>query len=807
MPLVFYRSVSAGWRVGFAASLDGANVRVCDGPVEETVSSLDVYIPQLSDAEGDAQLLLHMSNHPSIFLQKTNAALMVPTPLVGLPPVVELLRYRAANDKFLTDIGDNFSVLLDEGSFSGSELSGCDSALKAALTWKGLHKRQVVVSCGNTPPGLCGALLDTCCTLFEATPVQRSMIEAGMHLLAAFTTTAGRRQMCYLQAHVCVGEGAQEELQGIRLECNHLFVSGIGESNDFNIFAYILYGLNEQEREQLYINHNQRRFVCQSSVEDIGLIASRQEEYITFMRATETLGFSVATLQAVFRQLAAIVHLTEIEFDADGTLSSISALKNVACLLQLDLHGCLSVFSTREVCVTAARLLYRALVATLIKKANTALHFSGEATPPPPSITMLVMPSLPPAESDALENIVCTTMYEDVLQAFLRSSDHEVIQWQRAGICVPESLQELFTPMDNYGLLKVLYGLGGVLSVARSAQMEEEIEPALANCTKSAYARLNASTLVLAFEHSFGVRHYQFPRTKHHAAELKSVYHADFNPVRTFLIENADVETQEILHFLVQTENCVAENIVAEELLHVRPLLNVLQDNTNMFWWLGSIQLGVAFNGNFIERQLCELPLRPALALRRQLHHHYVACQAGFIVSAFRVLLPPANAGDTERCHAAVAILDACGATYHVTPEKGFLVASNSLVEMHRKMKENIERDATLVQAFARTRSRCITLQRRVAAWTDLLRDIDLQRKRVVEEEQYRFQNCDLHLAQLLDLMEGENAARSTVKEKCWGEYMSLQHSFQEQMEALLVHVVLSSVRKEEKRLNSARQR
>ncbi|ESL11789.1 hypothetical protein TRSC58_00453 [Trypanosoma rangeli SC58] len=807
MPFVFYRSVSAGWRVGFAASLDGANVRVCDGPVEETVSSLDIYIPQLSDAEGDAQLLFHMTEHPSIFLQETNAALMLPTPLVGLPPVVELLSYRAANDKFLTGIGDNFSLLLDEGGFSGSKLSGCDIALKAALTWKSLHKRQVVVLCGNAPPDLCGALLDTCCTLFEATPVQRSTIKAGMHLLSAFTTTTGQRQMCYLQAHLCVGEGAREELQGIRLECNHLFVSGIGESNGLKIFTYILCGLNEHERERLYINHSQRRFACQSSVEDTAPIACMQEEYFAFMRATETLGLSGATLQAIFRQLAAIVHLTEMKFDADGTLSNISALENVACLLQLDLHGCLSVFSTREVCVTAAQLLYRALVATLIKKVNAALHFSGETTRSLPSITVIVMPPLPPAESDALENIVRTTMYEDVLQAFLRSSDHEVTQWQRAGLCVPGSLQELFAPMDNYGLLKVLYGLGGVLSVARSAQKEEEIEPALASCTKSAYARLNASTLVLTFEHSFGVRHYQFPRTTHHAAELKSVYHADFNPVRTFLIENSDVETQEILHFLAQTENGVAENIVAEEVLHVRPLLQVLQDNTNMFWWLGSIQRGVAFNGKFIERQLRELPLRPALALRRHLHHHYIACQAGFIVSAFRVLSPSANASDTEKYCVAVAILDACGATYHVTPEEGFLVTSNSLVEMHRRMKEKIEQHATLVQAFARTCSRCITLQRRVAAWTDLLRDIDLQRKRVVEEEQYRFKNCDLHLAQLLDLMEGENAARSTVKEECWGEYMLLQHSFQEQMEALLVHMVLSSIRKEEKRLSSARQR
>ncbi|RNF25143.1 uncharacterized protein Tco025E_02291 [Trypanosoma conorhini] len=530
MPFVFYRSVSAGWRVGVAASLDGLHVLVRDGPVEETVSASDIYVPQLSEAEGDAQLLLHMPDHPSIFLQKRNAALMSPTPLVGLPPVVDLLRYRAANDEFLTDIGDNFSLLLGEGGFTGGGTSDCEIALKAALAWKVSHKRQVVVSSGHALPSLSGALLDTCCTLFEATPLQRSMVAAGVRVISAFTSTVGRRHMCYLQAHVCVKEEAAEELQCVCLECNHLFVTGIGGPNDFNfkIFSYILYGLTEQGRERLYINHRQRSFVCQSSIEDAALIARLQEEYVAFTRATEALGLSGATLQAVLRQVAAIVHLTEVEFYADGTPSNLPALKSVASLLELDFEECLSTFSSREVCVTAARLLYRAVVVTLVKKVNAALRFAGKATRPPPSITLLVMPPLPPAGSDSLENIVLATMYEEVLQAFLRTSDHEVVQWQRAGLCAPGKLQELFAPMDNYGLLKLLYGLGGVLSLARSARGEETVKPALASCAKSAHARLNASTLMLTLDHSFGTRQYQFPRATDDAAPLKSVYHADF---------------------------------------------------------------------------------------------------------------------------------------------------------------------------------------------------------------------------------------------------------------------------------------
>ncbi|RNF25142.1 uncharacterized protein Tco025E_02290 [Trypanosoma conorhini] len=170
------------------------------------------------------------------------------------------------------------------------------------------------------------------------------------------------------------------------------------------------------------------------------------------------------------------------------------------------------------------------------------------------------------------------------------------------------------------------------------------------------------------------------------------------------------------------------------------------------------------------------------------------------------MLLPTAKASVTEKQPVVDAMLDACGATYHVTPAGGFLVAANSLVEMHRIMQETAERHATLIQAFARTLSCCTTLQRRISVWADLLRDIDSRRKRVAEEERHRFQNRGLHLAQLLDLMEDENTARSAVKEECWGEYMALQHSFQEQMEVLLVQVVVSSVCKREKQLHLTRQ-
>ncbi|KAF8294935.1 hypothetical protein TcYC6_0098090 [Trypanosoma cruzi] len=805
MPVVFYRSVSDGWRVGVAASLDGANIIVRDGPMEETVSSLDIFNPQASDAGSDAQLLLHMSDQPSVFLHTKNAALMSPTPLVGLPPFIELIRYRAANDEFLTSVGDNFFVLLGEGSFTGSNPSGRDIALKAALAWKGSQKHQVVVSCGHALPSLCGYFLDTCCALFEVTPVRRSMIAAGMNVISAFTSTIGRKHLCYLQAQLCIKGASHHQLQDVRFECNHLLVSGIGDTNEFNfkIFSYILYGLSDEERERLYINQKQRSFVCQTSILDTTLVARLQEEYVSFTRATETLGLSSSTLQAIFRQVAAVVHLTEMEFYADGTLSNLSALRGLARLFQLDVEECITIFSSRAVCVAAARLIYRGVVVKLVKKLNAALQFSGESKPLPPSITLVAVPPPPPAESVDLENISLATMYEEMTQAFLCSSDHEVMLWQRAGVRVPEKLQEIFNPLDNYGLLKVLYGLGGVLSVARTLQGEEKMRLALTNCAKSAHVKLNATTLMLTIEHSFGARQYQFPRTTDQLTKLKSVYHAEFTDVRTFLLENADVETQETLHLLAQTENGTAEHVVGEEMLHVKPLLDVMRDDKNMFWWIGGVQLGAGFNGDSVEKQLRETPLRCALELRRQMPHLYITCQVGFIASTFRMLLPPANTHATENCKVAEAILCAAGATYHVTPE-GFLVAAGSLVEMHMKVKEHIHRHVTLIQAFARTLFCGNKLKKRAGAWGDLLQKIDLQRKKVTGDEKYRFQNRRLHHVQLLDLMEEENTARSRISEECWGKYISLQHSFQEQMEILLVQVVASSIHKEEKHLHLA---
>ncbi|KAH9579952.1 hypothetical protein LSM04_004763 [Trypanosoma melophagium] len=141
-----------------------------------------------------------------------------------------------------------------------------------------------------------------------------------------------------------------------------------------------------------------------------------------------------------------------------------------------------------------------------LKNVNSALNFYSGEKPTPSSIAILAIPPLPPVSSNDLENIVLAAIYEDIQQAFLRSSDREVIQWQRTGLCTPPQLQPVIDSLDNYSLLKVLYGLGGVLSVAQSVRNPETIKVALTGCAKHARVKFHPSTLLLSIEHSFVFR-------------------------------------------------------------------------------------------------------------------------------------------------------------------------------------------------------------------------------------------------------------------------------------------------------------
>ncbi|KEG14883.1 hypothetical protein DQ04_00271170 [Trypanosoma grayi] len=800
MVVVFYRSVSDGWRVGVAESLDGVEVRVRDGMAEETVPSSDIYIPEFSPAEGDVQLLFRMDDAPSEFLQKKNAALMSPSPLVGLPPLIELLRYRVANDELSTNIGDNFSILLGEGSLLDIHPPGYDMALKAVLAWRGSQQQQVVVSCGHAQSNLFDDLVCSCCLLLDASPVQLRVIDAGMKVISAFTTTIGKRQMSYLQAHVCAEEVKHESVKGVRVDCDHLCTSRIGEPNDLNfkVFSYILYGFSDEEKERLYINRKQEDFVCQSNIRDVNLIAQLRSEYATFTEALEVLGISFTTQLALFGRIAAIMHLTEIEFYDDGSLSNLPALKNVARLLQMDFQESLRIFTSRDVCVAAAQLLYQATVAFVIRKVNSVMNFADSSSLPPPSVTVLFIPPLSPVASDDLQNIVVACVYEDLVQSFLRVSDQEVVRWQRSGIRVPENMQAVLDSLDNYSLLKVLYGLGGILSVAQTTQPVEQIKVALTSCAKHAKVKFNASTLVLIVEHSFGTRQYQFPRSAEQLVRLKTVHHADYEALRAFLIENADVDTQEALHLLLQSDKETAEHVITQEMQHVRSLLDVLKDETKVFWWIGSVDLGADYRGDYVEAQIREIPLRCAVQLRRHLPEHYITCRPNFISTAFKPLLPRATSSRSDVREVAEAILSHCGAQYYVAPEY-FLLSGETLGELYLRLKKQLQRHAMCIQAFARVQLCAYTLRWRVAAWADVIQNIERQRHRIVEERRYRSHNNSMHNMQFLDLVESENTARTTIKEECWSERAEMQREFQADIESTLVQLVASSIRREDK--------
>ncbi|KAH9580062.1 hypothetical protein LSM04_007268 [Trypanosoma melophagium] len=206
-----------------------------------------------------------MEQYPLQFLRLCDAARMSPSPLVGLPPIVELLRHRSA-----TCIGDNFTLML-------------------------------------------------------------------MNVISAFTCTVGQQQKSYLQVHLSAdGREREETLKRVQIDCDHLFTSGIGNSNkmNFRVFSYILYGFSGEGKERFFINRNQNDFLSQSSIQDVNLIARLREEYIDFTNAMEVLVISFASQLELCTRMTAIVHLTEIEFYEDGFSSNLPALKNVARLIQ-----------------------------------------------------------------------------------------------------------------------------------------------------------------------------------------------------------------------------------------------------------------------------------------------------------------------------------------------------------------------------------------------------------------------------------------------------------------------------------------
>lgn len=840
MSRVFYRSSTDGWRIGVAEVGNTNKVLVVDDRihVQETCRMSDIYVPTVS-GKGHAPEtnLLEIERHPQEFLDKTDAALMEPTPLVALPAVIELLRQRWAAQRPFVSIGDNVDVLLHHRLAqmeSALDTSPLPTAIaKVVASFRASASPQMLVGSGRIHEGFAAAAAELMLKDVRASPLLISRVTAALQVITAFTTTiSGKKPVVQ---RVAIDFGSQQDQSDGRgapssvtidhqlLDLSHFSATSGGCEDNFRIFAMLIYAFNHEEKERVYINRKQTDFSTQRVVKSLDAIGDIRRWYVDFGKAMDTLGIEFPYRLSLLSRVAVALHLQEIDFFEDGSPSNLTALKAVARLLQVDFNAATRVFVNKDQCIAAAKWIYESTVVALVDKINVALGtcFVGNAASSggeessagkvSPGITILSVP--PPPEPELASAVLqpyhlsLSSLYEDLAQCLFRTTELESIAWQRAGLIAPDALQAILDSADNYSILKLLKGKGGVLqcaqlstAVAYGEHEHESAAPArsiIESLTKAKLLHCLPSELKVTVPHTFGARTYQFcnPPTSV-GPSLDTIYVDRYQTVRDFLFTQSDVDTQEVLHLLDQRRERHTNRLGADA-ASMQSVMDQLQSEVSAFWWVRGVELEAGFQGDVVEEQLRMNALLPIIKLRQLFPKRYVVCNPSFVIGTFKKLLPADKSG-LEPLQQAETILSLTRTNYLVTPELKFLIEGRMLVQLDNYYKGHLSSCATVIQAFARLHTTGKLIRARFLSWREAVSELESQRDHVVTKHRAYVENTELHKLQRYELVEQEATHRVVLRDQYWVEWVALQTSAQQEMQSILQKLVARSIRKEE---------
>lgn len=583
-------------------------------------------------------------------------------------------------------------------------------------------------------------------------------------------------------------------------EVQLLDLSNLVELNDgtnYAVFGCHIHGLSPDERERCVFPKGDLDFRVQPNNLDVAHIDDLRLQYLSYRRSLDVLGLDMSAQMAVSARVSAVTQLLQARFDDDGNVLNVLTIKNAARALQTDFTALSRLLTSENSCRVAAELIYLATVQGVQRRINICLNPSG-LPPTAAGIAINVLPSMH-AVGHGFRSFLLHTLQEDLLQSFFRVSESEIVQWQRSGFAVSERLQFVFDPCDNFELLKLIRGQGGLLSSIRLDRTERTA--ALLRIAQQKSCSFDPVSQRLTVVHSSGERAVYDVEGTEEARRMNTTAFSPPNlPLKDFLLQNTDPDTQEAI--LLAEQSGVHRSKSDAELAQCRTLLQLLSaDEAASAWWvkvLATSPTGV-FEGDVIETQLQRNHIFPATVLRKLLPRRFIPCSPEFIVSEFKGLIPPSFKQGVAARAAAEAVLNRSH-VYYLVSKNSFLIEANAVTALYGELDAFQTRHVSVIQAFARGLGAELKLRRRVTAWQEAMGVSMANIVAASESYRHRLENEHSFKQSILDQQEKEQVERAVIREQCWVEWVALQTDMQITLDDMIQKAVVENLNTEDRK-------
>ena len=812
----------------------------------------------LLPAPKDESQLLHMENHKQYWTRE-DVTDMDPSP-TELPPLVAALRVRFQHQVDTTFLGDNFAVNLRKGSFSPTVGmgSGAGLAARAVAALKSSKDRnpQLITAFGDGTFAICSDAALTAAKLLGATDAEIQRLRAAHTILQVFTHGVNGNQRVLRRVTICrkkhpserkssrksndsrsPSPTAENKSQQDNSETRsngrtpppqqqqngapqvHEAVYGCSQfdysffdtqhvvecpESNYLMLAFCVYAFDNEEKERCYIPKRTKNWLAVNEITDPDVLAMLRERYFAFTKAMDLIGFEVSVLLTICARVAAVLHLLNIEFDEDGAPLTMTSLKNAARLIQTDFNSLSKILVNKETCQEAAKLLYYSTFHYLLRKVNELLNpkgIDGE-----PLVTVLGLPQAirnGPKVTPTLRSLMANTMYEDVFQAFYRTSDLEMVQWQEQGFVASSDLQFVFDHVDNYPVLKALKAKGGALKIFLSDPEGKDLNAlseALRVLGRYKVCAFDEANYTLTIKHSFGPVTYQLPKTEADWKALRSVFHDDFTELRSYLVQSCDVETQEALCLVEQEdEDRRKPNVFLQLWVDLnRTFFDLITDQRQTTWWASVIHCPDSkFSGEHVAKGLTDGLAHAALELRALMPSRFIPVEFSHVSTEFKSLLPSsyvkASDPDTDHRLRAEAIC-VVTQTPHVVGKTALLLQASAIARLHAKQREHLDKAATKVQGCLRGIGAAAAVNRRITRWTSAVARIEEEQEEIEQLHKWRAEHAERHHVQRLMLQEEEHRARVALRDTYWVEWVALETERETQLENLIQCAIAAAI-------------
>lgn len=834
----------------------------------ETCRVSDVFVPADPKSEtGKPMAGVHpffrMQEFPEAFELQHDAALMPYSPLAALPSIIQLLRHRASKRLTTTVFGGNVALEIREPPLLAAvglpsttiphHMNGASVEERFAegitTAWSASSKPQVVHHVGHLHPMATVELASRILQRLPGGSDFQPRCEAALRLLSLFTVTLSGDEHAVTSLHIAA-DAQEKNLAGCTLRSwlcrldlfDQLYpqakarraAEGLDDASsadasspmkqqsshaserfaqhNFSIFSILIYAFNHEEKERVFLNRKQVDFISQSAIKDLDAIGRIRELYRQANAAFDTLGIDFSWRLALFSRVSAVLHLLEMDFFEDGTVCSMNVVKSIARLLQLDMNHASKLLKDRATANVVAKWVYEATVGSLVAKLNRALDVHGDGVDHSAHASISIVRAPPPPSAQDFSSTTTTTarsltlaaLYEDIEQGYCRSSEAELVQWQRAGLRCSDELRLALDHFDNFPLIRLLRGKNGLLAsfqVANAADRRAQLATLADNNPNvlTLTPKASGTGFRLSVRHSFGVAHYD-DDGQNFIQAIQTIYQPQYQEIREAILTQSDVETQEVLYRFDQSGSA-AVSYLAEDTRSLAPLLQLLQNSQNVSWWIrgsnGLLQ-GGGFKGDVVERQMCvEGQMEAVVKLRSLMPKRYLPCLTPFFISQFQQLLTPTQRDSLQPVQQAEAIFALASVPYLPIPD-GFLVEGEHLVALVQALRQHRHQAASRIQAFARAKGSQALCVGRQQFWEQTVQHFAKERAAVQDAQRQIAENAELHKMQQADLLEKEQVARIALRDQCWIEWIALQTDVQQKIESCLQRMVAESIRKEE---------